>query len=176
MGVSKFSRKLFGASVEKHAKLLMNEKPRLLKKYNDGNLRKEIAALDTKFISLAPMALCESILTDLGVPGPEDLLTGIGLMAFHISTHDDLINERPENKETCAALLYSGNILLLEGIERLIKAGYARVLPSLLDSIRTNHLMQQRVVNILFRTKRPTIAQYNEGIRHIVSCFGEVFF
>ena len=169
MGASKFMKEIFGKDVLKYSKILSKEKKILIKKYPDKFIAKEFATLDKKFISIAPMALMDATLSDLGIKADKNLLLGVGLSTFHISPHDDLIDETPERKEDQAALLYSGNIMLLEGVDKLLKYGYGNLMPVLFKFIKTNHLMQQKVVELLWKKELPTFKDYENGIQHIIS-------
>lgn len=169
MSASKFMREIFGDDVLKYSKLLSAEKKILIRKYPDKFLAKEFATLDKKFISIAPMALMDATLSDLSIKADKNLLLGVGLSTFHISPHDDLIDETPERKEEQASLLYSGNITLMEGVDKLLKYGYGNLIPILFKFIKTNHLLQQKVTELLWKKEPPNLKDYEKGIRHIIS-------
>ncbi len=169
VATSEFCKKLYGEQVPKYTALLLNEKKRILEKYPDKYLERELSNFENKIISLMPMALCDSTLIDLGIKAPDSLLAGLGMVTYHISPHDDIVDQPPNNNNAMAALLYAGNIVLLEGIESLLKNGHEKVMPSMLAAVRENHFRQQKIVDILWQKRRPTSDEYQIGIKHIIS-------
>ncbi len=169
MATSEFCRRLYGNQVSRYTRLLLREKKRLIRKYPDRYLGKVLGNFESKIISLMPMALCDSTLRDLGITAPDSLLSGLGMVAYHISPHDDIVDESPTDNNTRAALLYAGNIVLLEGIESLLKNHHEKVIPSMLAAVRENHFRQQKIVDILWQRRRPSSDEYQDGIRHIIS-------
>jgi hypothetical protein len=168
MGISKVLNKLYD-HVPKYQAILDKEQQRIVKKYSDSSMDVHINALKEHAISIGPMALCDSLLKDLKVPCPDKLLAGLGVVSFHISAHDDLIDETPSKKVEQGALLYSGNITLLEGINILIDNDYTYVIKPLFEMIKENDLRQQKIIEILWGEKVPTKEEYLLGISHITS-------
>lgn len=84
---SEIAFELFG-DLTKYQALLAVQKQGIISAFPDVNLTTHFNALDTRIISLCPMVLCHSLLSDLSLPCPDNLLTGIGLSAFSISTHE----------------------------------------------------------------------------------------
>jgi len=108
-------------------------------------------AIDSRIINLCPMALCDTILSDIGVSCPDTLLTGIGLATFSISTYDDLVDELPRDQLAIAGLIYAGSISTLEGIRLLIQNGYEEITPIVIDCINRNHYHQTKIVETLWK-------------------------
>jgi hypothetical protein len=169
MGGSTDIRKKLLGDTSRYERVLGIQGKRLAEKYRDKELSKEFLSMGHKFISMGPMSLCDSVLSDLGIEAPDSLLAGIGLMAFHISTHDDIVDETPEEKSRIAALLYSGNIALIEGLELMSSKGHEIAAKAVLEKISTNHYMQQKVAEILWKKSVPSKSEYFKGIRHIIS-------
>jgi hypothetical protein len=169
MGGSTDIRKKLLGDTSRYERVLSAHGRRLAKKYSDSELSREFLAMGHKFISMGPMSLCDSVLSDLGMEAPDSLLAGIGLMAFHISTHDDIVDETPSEKSKIAALLYSGNIALIEGLKLMDREVYREASRAALQKISTNHYMQQKVAEILWKKKVPSKSEYFRGIRHIIS-------
>ncbi len=174
MGVSKIVGPLLGSDVDHYSAILDKQKARILRKYKDPRLGSQLDNMGKKFVTLAPIAFCDSMLKDLGIKAPDTLLIGLGLCTLHISAYDDIVDEDPRDRGERAALLYAGNISLLEGIEMLVGEGYGKVMNTTLDFIGQNSLMQQKVVEILWGSDRPNEDQYQKGISHIMSfaCIG----
>ncbi len=162
-------RSLILGDTHMYERLLKAESKRISKRYNDPDLKRHFDGMVTRFVSLGPMALFDSIASDIGIKPDRMLMASIGLASFHISTHDDIVDETPANKDEIASLLYSGNISFIEGVAGILRYGNRDVLNAVMHSIKTNHHMQQRVVKILWSRRRPTEADYFEGIRHIIS-------
>ncbi len=123
MGSTEVRRLLLGDTA-RYEGIIGKHAAALSVRYGDAGLSRQLASMRSRFVSLGPMALCDSVLSDLGTAAPDDLLAGIGLMAFHISTHDDIVDETPDSRAGISALLYSGNIALAEGVGLLIGRGY----------------------------------------------------
>lgn len=149
-----------------YSKILKQKARQLSKKYNDVDLAKKFNEMPFRFISLSPMAFYSSMMKDLGKKPDENVLTAIGLSCLAIGTHDDVVDETPNEKRDIASLIYSGNITSLEGIRMLFKK--QNVANSLIESINQNHYRQQRVVKLLWEGKKLTKARYLDGIHHIV--------
>lgn len=74
----------------KHKNILLAQKSFLQDKYPDPVLQSIFEGLDSRIISITPMVLFDCMLTDLGIESREDLLAGIGLMTYLVSTHEML--------------------------------------------------------------------------------------
>lgn len=168
MGSSKIRRQLLG-NTSRYEHLLSMEAKRLAGKYPDRELARQFAAVPAGFVSIAPMALCEAALADMGLKTPDRLLVALALINVHISTHDDVVDETPETKSGIAAMVYAGNITLIEGMQMLVNEGYENVLDAAMEKVKVNHLMQRRVIDYLWKEGMPTRAEYLKGIRHIIS-------
>lgn len=164
---SQIVKQVFGDTT-KYTKILTKARDHLIEKYPDPYLKPFFEKIPNKFISLAPMSLCESTLKDLNINCPDDLLYCLGLSLYHVSTHDDIVDETPSDKNTLAALLYSGNISLLEAVKAFNSKGYHSELSTITDILNMNHYRQQIVVDKLWQLKQPTIAEYFDGCKHIV--------
>ena len=68
----------------------------LVDRYGGGTQVAEcFAAIPNRIICVCPMVLCDTMLADVSVSAPDDLLGGLGLAMYSISTHDDVVDERP---------------------------------------------------------------------------------
>lgn len=167
MGISSAIEGLFG-DVSLYQKLLSVQKQKLIRKYPDPILKERFELLDKKFACLGPIVLCDSLLKDIGIASSKELLTGLGLVSFHISMHDDVVDETPDRRKEIGGLVYSGNIALLEGIAYLVEKGFSNVIPSMNEVINENHFRQQKVLE-LWNEKPPSMNEYFEKIYHIYS-------
>ncbi len=168
MGSSEIRSQLLG-NTSHYERLLSIEARRLTRKYPDPELARQFAKISMGFVSIAPMALCKAALADMDLKAPDRLLVALALINVHISTHDDVVDETPETKSGIAAMLYAGNITLIEGMQMLVNEGYENVLDAAMEKVKVNHLMQRRVIDYLWKEEMPTRAEYLKGIRHIIS-------
>ena len=164
---SKIVDTIFG-NTRFYSKIIGPEANKLCKKYKDPDLIKNFSEMQNRFICLMPMALCESIVKDLGKKCDKEVLAAIGLCSFPIGTHDDVVDEMPKDRRDVAALTYSGNIAGLEGMRILFDKNKPLVAQALIDTINQNHFRQQRVVDLLWEGKKITKERYLEGIHHII--------
>jgi geranylgeranyl pyrophosphate synthase len=134
----------------KFTQLLTKEITQLQKQFPDDGLHKQFEKIGSQTISVCPMALCDSLLSDLGITCPHHLLTGLGLTMFHISTHDDVVDETPSKRSHIADLVYAGNIAYGYGINLLMKEGFIDEACELVQAINYNHLYQTRIVSKLW--------------------------
>lgn len=162
---SELAPQLFG-DISRHRGLLSKEKERLKQVYPDeGILDSMFDALDSRIINICPMVLCEALLADLSREAPDELLVGVGLASFSISTHDDLVDEMPRERKMIAGLTYAGNIATLEGLKALIENGYGNVVLAIVDCINRNHYYQTKITETLW--SGPTDeAGYLDAISH----------
>ncbi len=111
------------------------------------------------------MVLCDTLLRDLSVDAPDELLTTLGLTMFSISTHDDLVDELPRDRVTIAGLTYAGNIATLEGLKLFIENGYEKEAVAVIDCVNKNHYYQTKIAGTLWAG--PTDEQgYLDAISH----------
>lgn len=153
----------------RYSRILRKHADFLSERYPDRLLSKCLGEMPERFVSIGPMSNCDALLSDLGIKAPDNLLAGIGMIAFHISTYDDIVDEPPSSREKVAALAYSGNIALIEGIELMVDSGLTAPMSAALEEIKRNSYMQQKVTGILWRKKYPDKEGYFRGIMHIVS-------
>lgn len=153
----------------KYERILRKYSLKISKKYPNRRLSMWFDAMPGKFVSVGPMSNCDALLSDLKISAPDKLLAGIGMMAFHISTYDDIVDETPSSKEEIASLAYSGNIALIEGMEVMVNSGLDAPLHAALEEIKKNSYMQQRITAILWRKSLPSTKEYFDGIKHIIS-------
>lgn len=140
--------------------------PHLIKTYGgETSLPEHFRAIPNRIICICPMVLCHGILTDLGLDAPMDLLGPLGLAMYSISTHDDVVDERPEEQTEVAGLLYSGNIASLFGISLLIERGYGQVAQKVIHLMNLNHCFQTDIVSSLW-THPSDEAGYLQAISH----------
>lgn len=162
---SELTEVLFG-DISKYRELLRAHKERLMSLYPDGMILDSMFdALDSRIINICPMVLCDSLLRDLGVETPDELLAGIGLTMFSISTHDDLVDELPRERVEIAGLTYAGNIATLEGLKLLLQNGYVDEATAIIDYVNRNHYYQTKIAGTLW--VGPTDEQgYLDAISH----------
>ncbi len=157
---------LFG-TVDHYVALLVPWVTKLKRMYPHTDLALLFESIPLRSIVIAPMVLCDATATDLGVSAPDDVLRGVGLLSFHIGTHDDLVDERPQERAAIGALLYAGNIAALEGVHLLAGAVPRTVLKTALERIAGNHRAQQECVTRLWDRKPVNFADYKRGIEHV---------
>jgi hypothetical protein len=137
--------------VSRSRDLLQKEKMNILSQYNDESILNSIfASLDARIINLCPMTLCDRMLCDLGVASSDELLAGLGLAMYSISTHDDIVDEFPRDRLVVAGLLYGGNIATLEGLKILCEAGLNHVASEVIACVNKNHYYQTKIVTSLW--------------------------
>lgn len=137
--------------VSRYRSLLQKEKMSILSRYNDPSILNSIfASLDARIINLCPMALCDRMLRDLNIASSDELITGLGLAMYSISTHDDIVDEFPRYRLVVAGLLYGGNIVTLEGLRLLCESGLSEVASSVIVCVNKNHYYQTKIVTSLW--------------------------
>lgn len=153
--------------LSRYQKILMEEKNKLTKAFPDeAILDSMFNGISGRIINLCPMVLCDRMCIDiLGKEAPDNLLAGIGLSMYPISTHDDLADEFPQQRLVAAGLVYSGDISALVGTKILIDNGYANVMAGIINDICTNHYYQTLIINSLWRCSTDE-AGYMKAISH----------
>ncbi|MDO8638072.1 MAG: class 1 isoprenoid biosynthesis enzyme [Candidatus Daviesbacteria bacterium] len=159
-------RQLYG-DIKKYQTMLAPYQDNLVSKYPNPNLKKYFSSINKKIIAIMPMVFCESLLLDLGQKVNKKDLVALGLHMLAISTHDDVVDEMPENRTELAALVYAGNIASNEGSKILIQQGKTKVAEVLLMMINQNHYYQQHVIETLWQHKPISFKNYRSGINHI---------
>lgn len=154
-------------NISKYKKLLAKEKDRIKNIFPDkAILDSMFDGVPSRIINICPMALCDRMCADLlGEEAPDNLLTGVGLSMYPISTHDDLVDETPDKKLTIAGLVYAGDISALEGSRILIENGYANVVIGITEDICINHYYQTLIVNSIWKETTDE-AGYMHAISH----------
>lgn len=157
---------LFG-DISKYQDLLMMEKDKLKECFPDkAMLDSMFEGIPSRIINLCPMALCDKMCLDiLGQEAPDELLAGVGISMYPISTHDDLVDEFPYNRLAVAGLVYAGDISALMGTKILIENGYADVMAGIVEDISINHYYQTLIVNSLWKNKTDEVG-YMNAISH----------
>ncbi len=156
---------LFG-EIGRYTGLLRVVAERLMAKYSDEAFRPFFRTLPERSICIAPMVLCDALSADLGARVPDHVLQALGAMCFHISTHDDVVDERPRERRKLAALTYTGNLAFHEGIRLLRIAREQAVREAILERIAENHVLQQRCVAELWEAAPRSFTDYRHGIDH----------
>lgn len=144
----------------------------LAQRFPDPDLRPLFQAMPKKAIGPVLMALCDRIAGDLGEEAPANLLQAVGALAFHLSTHDDIVDERPSERRAVGALLYAGNITALDGLQRLQAIGRSDVTDAIVRTIARNHAAQQRVLRLLWEQSPASFDDYRRGLEHSTHLVG----
>lgn len=163
---SALKEQLYG-DLSRYQSILRPYQSLLIKKYPNDSLEKIFNLLDKKVIALAPMALCDALLADLSKTATKKELAALGLHLLAISTHDDVVDELPKNRQYVAALTYAGNISTNEGSKLLINLKNKKAAEVLLDYINFNHYYQQIVAETLWVRNPKNFKQYTQEIKHI---------
>lgn len=163
---SELAEVLFG-DISKYQGLLLAESERIKKSFPDKSILDSMfSGMPGRIINICPMALCDKMCIDLlGKEAPEQLLTGIGVSMYPISTHDDLVDEFPHERLIIAGLAYSGDIAALQGTKILIENGYADVMAGVVEDICINHYYQTLIVNSIWKETTDE-AGYMRAISH----------
>lgn len=141
-------------------------------KYPNENLKPVFSKLSKKVGVIGPMVLCDDVVQDLGQKCSDQVLAAIGLACLSISTHDDVVDEKPQDRKDIASLIYAGNIAGLEAVSLLKNSGYVEVLVPLSEAINKNHYLQQFRVDLLWSKKPKKFSDYRVGIADICSWVG----
>lgn len=155
----------FLGDVSKYLKILQKEKASLLRRYPNKNLSPIFATLQSKLLTVGPMALCDYLISDLEKVCPEDILAAIGLVCLEISAHDDAVDETPDIQSKLAALVYAGNIAVLEGIRILYRKDRKRIADIIISLVNQNHYLQQMRVEKLWERKPSNFIDYQDGVK-----------
>lgn len=134
----------------RYRNILLAEKEGLQKRYPDIALQSALDGLDSRIISIAPMVLFETMLKDLGLESNEKLVTGLGLIMYSVSTHDDVVDERPIQRLDVASLIYAGDITTLEGVQLLVEAGSPETTSVIINYLNLTNLAQTKIVRDLW--------------------------
>lgn len=146
---SELNNPLFG-DITKYGNILRAQKENLQKKYPDPILRSTLDGLDSRIISVAPMVLFDTMLKDMGLESNEKLLAGLGLIMYSVSSHDDVVDERPTQRLDVAGLIYAGDITTLEGMRLLVDANSPKVISVIIDYMNLTNLAQTKIVENLW--------------------------
>lgn len=146
---SELNNPLFG-DITKYSDILQAQKENLKIKYPDPILESAIDGIDSRIISIAPMVLFETMLQDLGLEPDEELLGGLGLIMYSVSTHDDVVDERPTKRLDVAGLVYAGDITTLEGMRLLVNSGSPETVSAIIDYLNLTNLAQTKIVENLW--------------------------
>jgi len=149
--------------VKKYVRILERKSKKLIKKYPNKNLAQVFSILPRKIITIAPMAVCDDLVQDLGGSCDKNILAAVGLSCLPITTHDDVVDETPKNKSNLAALVYAGNIAGLEGMKILLQKNYLNITPILIKTIIENHYRQQFRTDLLWEKKPKNFRDYRYG-------------
>lgn len=156
---------LFGDTTE-YTKAVTAYGRSLNRKYPDAELSKVFSNLGNRTVTILPMAFCDALSSDLGIPVSKKVLAAIGLACVVVATHDDIVDETPTDQKTLAGLVYGGDITNLYAIQTLLKFGKGLVVDTLIDALNKNHYLQRRVVDQLWGNQGVSNEQYFEAVRH----------
>lgn len=165
IGVSSQLITYFLGDIGKYLEILKKYTKILLRKYPNKNLAPIFTTLQTKLLTVGPMALCDSLTEDLGKKCLEDILSAIGLVCLEISAHDDAVDETPASRSKLAALVYAGNIAALEGIKILCRNNNLKIAQIIASLVNENHYLQQLRVEKLWEKKPRNFCDYQDGVR-----------
>lgn len=140
---------------------------RIARNYPNPFLEKLFLSLDRRIIAIAPMAFCDRLAADLGEKLDEQDLAPLGLYMLGISTHDDVVDEIPQDRRELAALVYAGNIAANGGARLLLKQNKPNAAGVLLNTVNSNHFYQQYVAQTLWQKKPASFSEYKKGVNHI---------
>lgn len=154
-------------NISRYQKLLAKERDRIKSAFPDkAILDSMFDGMPGRIINICPMTLCDRMCIDLlGEEAPDELLSGIGLSMYSISTHDDIVDESPHERLTLAGLAYAGDITALEGAKILIENSYEDVLAGIIEDICTNHYYQTLIVNSIWKESTDEVG-YMRAISH----------
>lgn len=159
---------LFG-DVTHYSQIMSEMREKLSEKYPNENLAAVFSKLPHKFAVIGPMVLCDDVVRDLGQKCPREVLAVTGLACLSISTHDDVVDEKPQDRKDIASLIYAGNIAGLEAAALLKNSDYTEVLIPLFQAVNKNHYLQQFRVDLLWSKKPKNFRDYRRGIADICS-------
>lgn len=168
---SSIKSSLFG-DVNHFSQLLMGPAKDLASRYDNRHFQELFRSLPHRSITVGPMSMASRLAKDLGCDISENILVALGVLCFHISTHDDLIDEPPHGRAEKAALLYAGNISLIEGMKMLQRELDSEQVVFILRQVERNHLLQQVCVETLWDDCPRDLKEYEKGIQHIGSLIG----
>ena len=135
----------------KYQKILHNQAEQLKEEYADSTLSEIFDDMETRIISLAPMVIFDRTLQDLNIEADDEVLAGLGLVMYAISTHDDAVDERPEDRLELAGLVYGGDITTTEGMRLLSQHASKDVVDTVVHYINLTNLAQTKIVEGLWR-------------------------
>lgn len=144
----------------------------LAQRFPDPDLQPLFQAMPEKAIGLVLMALCDRVAGDLGEEAPARLLQAVGALALHLSTHDDVVDERPPDRRAVGALLYAGDLSALDGLQRLQAIGRPDVTEAVVRTIARNHAAQQCVLRLLWEQVPASFDDYRRGLEHSTHLVG----
>jgi len=150
--------------IKKYTDILTRQEHALKRKYKNRNLSQVFDTLHRKIIAIGPIAVCDYLCLDLGKKCPETILSSIGTISLQISSHDDAVDETPNDQSDLAALIYAGNIASLEAIKNLIENGYKNIAKILIDIVNRNHFLQQKRVELLWKKSPKNFLDYKKGV------------
>ena len=166
MGKTTSIKKLLFGETDRFSRLLEPTAAQLINKYPNPSFAPLLTSLPYRSITVGPMAMCEKLAQDLGGSVDDSLLRALGIMCFHISTHDDLIDEPPASLRQKAALLYTGNISFIEGTRQLLECLPKEKVAFICAEIERNHYLQQQCVDTLWVDRPAKFADYVKGVQH----------
>lgn len=138
----------------------------LVSRYTQQDMVDLFRVLPSKFISICPMSLCDSLLADLKIQVSDKQLAALGFVMFGISMHDDIVDELYDDRKKIADLLFSGNIACNEGIRMLLESENRDEIEVLLSAVNQNHYFQQYNIYTLWSKKPKCFAEYLDGLQH----------
>ena len=154
---------------EYYSKILEKHVDEYLRKYDNKHLQRLFDILPYKFIAICPIALCDSLLVDLGEKCSDKQLAALGFVMFGISMHDDIVDELFNDRQLVANLLFSGNIACNEGIKLLAESNQTKELSNLLSVVNENHFYQHYNIYTLWSKKPSEFDEYLDGLKHDIA-------
>lgn len=156
---------LFG-DTRQYSKAVASFGRSLRRKYPDEQLASIFAKLESRTVTILPMAFCDALSSDLKNPVSKQTLAAVGLACVVVATHDDVVDEMPSDQKILAGLVYGGDITNLHAIRTLMGSGDHRVVPTLIDTLTQNHYLQTKVVDKLWNTGPVSNEQYFDAVKH----------
>jgi hypothetical protein len=134
----------------RYQRILTAEAELLKQKYPDPILGEVFDKMESRIISLAPMVLLDATLKDLGVEVKDEVLAGLGLVMYAVSTHDDVVDERPQDRSKLAGLVYGGDITTIEGMRLLAHHAPREMVDTVVRFMNLTNLAQTQIVEKLW--------------------------
>jgi hypothetical protein len=166
MGTTSTIKSLLFDDTEHFSQLLEPAAAQLTRDYPDPAFTSLFSSLPHRSITVGPMAMCKKLVTDLGGDVDDSILRALGILCFHISTHDDLVDEPPASQSQKAALLYAGNISFIVGMQEFAQHLPPQKIAFVSTEIARNHALQQQCIDELWTRQPSHFSDYAKGVQH----------